>query len=849
MKKWKKRTLISCVCCLLVIALVWNITSTYKYDYSSLIPRFTTGAAKQFESMGTDPQVGNMQIAAQNDSLELCINPKTTEIAVKDKRTGNVWYSNPQGRNSNGASADALSSQMYVTYFDTKRNEMQYSSYSDSVKKNQFKIESLDGGVKVTYTMGTMTVEADSIPKYMSKARLNALLSKVKTEDDKDAISESFTEDTAKPGRMIFMDSAKQSDIIMGQIIEGLKEAGYTSKDLKIDNAQAGIQTQSEASYFTIPLEYQLVDDKLSVTVPSDQIVEKGGDKILYMEPLEYFGAGSTKDNGYLFVPSGCGGLINFNNGKKTEQQYIQSVYGEDYAAAGHNMSEISEPIRMPVFGLKKGNAAVFAYIDNGDGDASIIAGVSGTACPYNYVHPRFTLRTTDKVALSQASGTVGEMKIVENASYKGPFNVKYCFLKQNDADYSGMARYYRDILTKNGTLKPLSKTDGVPFYLDVLGAVEKDKYFVGVPYQGVCPMTTYQQAGDILSAFRKSGVKNIQMRYLGWFNGGINNNVPRSIDMISRLGGKNDLQSLEKNLSSNGGRLYLDAALQQVAYNTPHYDESKESARYLDQWAVENCDDNMATISFAGLPDNAFYDVVSPNSLPGLVDNFLSKFEKLGVKGLSLRDMGSLLISDKRDKYPINREISKYIVIDQLKKMAKNNQLIISGGNNYSLPYANSFVDVPSTGNNYYLLDQVVPFYEMVVHGSVDYSGEAANISSSEDVNSQILHMMEYGLTPHYLVSYQDGSELKDTAFEKYYSTGYQNWLSDAAEAYQQVDSVYSQLRTAKIQQYKICQKGVSETVYDNGVTVYVNHTAKPVTIGSVTINANGYTLGGSRN
>ena len=39
------------------------------------------------------------ELCADNGQLALYIHPETTEIALWDKAAGEVWFSNPQGRN------------------------------------------------------------------------------------------------------------------------------------------------------------------------------------------------------------------------------------------------------------------------------------------------------------------------------------------------------------------------------------------------------------------------------------------------------------------------------------------------------------------------------------------------------------------------------------------------------------------------------------------------------------------------------------------------------------------------------------------------------------------------------
>lgn len=43
---------------------------------------------------------GNLALYTENEKLALYYNDKTTEIAVQDKKSGDMWYSNPQNRNA-----------------------------------------------------------------------------------------------------------------------------------------------------------------------------------------------------------------------------------------------------------------------------------------------------------------------------------------------------------------------------------------------------------------------------------------------------------------------------------------------------------------------------------------------------------------------------------------------------------------------------------------------------------------------------------------------------------------------------------------------------------------------------
>lgn len=826
--------------------------SAVRYDYSHLLPAAKQEKATAFRPLGTESRAGGMQIAAKNGEFELLVNPATAEIAVLDGRSGAVWYSNPPDRKSDGTAnelaADSLSSQMDIAYFDENRKQQFFYSFGDSVERGQFQVQSLKDGLKVTYTLGDLSLGADALPRSISEQRLNEkVLDRLSDTAQKKAVKRAYVKDSNKKGNMVFLESTANSEIILGRVLKAFEQAGYTKEDLAYDNSQAGITVIKEKKTAVIPLEYRLKDDGLSVTVPAGGIQEKGGIKLQYIEPLKFFGAGSLRDTGYLMVPSGSGGIINFNNGKQRFEAYRQNLYGDDLVESNGVRLQVTEPARLPVFGLRNGDNAFLARIESGDSAAAVLADVSGRLTSYNTVYPRFTLRSFDQMAMSGATGSASRMTIVENEMLKSDLTVTYRFLPKDRADYSGMARCYRELLTSEGKLKPLGESEAVPFYLDVLGAAEKQKFLAGFPYQGTVTMTTYRQAEEMLGVLSKNGVKNVRMRYLGWFNRGVNHDIPTAVHLIGSLGSRADLARLDRTVSQGGGRLYPDAAFQKTAQRSKRYTELRDSARYLDGWAANAAEYDRAEMVMKSLYPAGIYNLVSPNTLPGIVDRFLPSYGKLGVNGLSLRDLGDLLTSDKRKGYPVNREAAKAIAVEQMGRLGKDHSLMISGGNAYSLGFSQDLVNVPSTGNRFDIIDEIIPFYQMVVHGSADCTGTAANLTEGYDSKAQLLKMLSWGMYPHYLFSYESSSELEHTASESFYSTDYRDWLNDAAAAYRTVNEVCAGVRTAKITRYVMLRKDVYRTEYDNGVSVTVNYGKEPVTVGSVTVGAENFALEGS--
>ncbi len=210
---------------------------------------------------------------------------------------------------------------------------------------------------------------------------------------------------------------------------------------------------------FTIPVYYSVGDDGLTVSMQSDKIREEGSGRILSVSLVPFFGAADLKDEGYIFVPDGSGALIYLNNGKTGRNiRYSQRVYGKDKATVQESAGNTEQTVRLPVFGLKKGDTAYLAVIDEGDTLSSVDAYVSMLENSYNNVFATWHLRAVDQYTIGDSASAVVNLiyqeKINPNLSYK----VKFFFLEGDEANYSGMASVYRSYLIGKHDLKPSYK-------------------------------------------------------------------------------------------------------------------------------------------------------------------------------------------------------------------------------------------------------------------------------------------------------------------------------------------------------------------------------------------------------
>lgn len=823
-------------------------------DYKQYIKDQTADyeAGSAFAPLSGGGKVPDMELAAENEFLQLYVDIETTNVAVYDKRTGTVTYACPPDADDDEAASalnkSVMKSPIVVDFFNARRTAGRYNAYDRSIKDNQFAVEKIENGLRVVYTLGDLSVSTGIVPLYIHEDRLNSFLEKLDDPKDRNEVIMRYVKSSVAPdGFLELLEGAKGAATIR-KLTEILTRVGYTEEDLLEDSMASGVEG-AMAIGFEVPLEYRLEGDSLVVSVPTDHIVEKGGAKISTIQVLRFFGAADTEEDGYVLVPNGSGSLINFNNGKTHVEDYNQYVYGLDALASDYVVLGNTEMARLPVFGIQTdGVSCVFAQVEEGQTLAQITASVSGKSTSYNNAYATFTVRGSASLVMFGVTGNEGELPVVETDIYKVNLTVRYSFLSGEYDGYSGMARYYRERLEREGVLQERTEQGDIPFYYDLIGAVTGTKFMLSVQYQGSIPMTTYQQAGEIVDLFLAGGIANQVVNYQGWFNRGYYHDVPDKINMVRQLGNKSQFEELASKLEAQGGKLYADVVFQEVTFQSKRFNYPMETSRYYGggQVAARALVDPLdyEENTTLGYIESA-YDLLSPKFLSRYVDAFLKRFDSYNVTGISLRDLGSRLHSDRKRTELINREQALSIVLAQLDKLSgQEKDVMLSGGNLYALSSVDDLINIPLTHNDFYVVDDEVPFYQMVIHGYIPYTGYAVNRSDAFENDVEALRLLEYGASPHFTFTWEEASEMKYTGLNRFYGTHVQNWVDSAVGLYNTVNPVLSRVSDSTVIAHEITPDGLRCVTYDNGIQIIVNYTSQDLSYQGVTVTAKGFAV-----
>ncbi|MFW6269223.1 MAG: DUF5696 domain-containing protein [Bacillota bacterium] len=658
---------------------------------------------------------------------------------------------------------------------------------------------------------------------------------------------------------------------IEGDMIEIIKKTDYNPNSLQQDYVMNHIEPpQEKIDNFLVPIEYTLDERDFIVRIPVSEIQypqnvidhygEFGaiGGKVTYplhsIDLLKYFGAGDQNDEGYLMVPDGSGALIYMNNGKNRADAYSGKVYGKDPVKEETEKPQSKEKVHLPVFGIKKNNSGLLGIIEEGESLATIRADIARQSNSNNIIYPTFTTidRGTTGLGLDAytfgyipvgGGSETGKIGIYQPQIYQGDIKIRYVFLHGDQSDYVGMANTYRNYLAEKHELEKIKPEAEIPFFLELIGAISKEKPVLGVPRKTVEPITTFNQAQQIIEDFNTNNIHNINLKYAGWLENGLDRyQYPDKIRLEGKLGNRNDLEALNDDLLAMGGNLYPLINLTQINSNKifDSFSPNKDAARSPDRLEAKVYDYNWASFQ----PEDSFKYLLSPLKIKSLTNSFMKDYNQYPVEGIFLDKMTSEIHSDFRqdlDKF-VNRQNALEIYEKRLAEISQEKQIITKQANQYALPFINSITNFPARSSQFHLFDQDIPFYQMVVRGYINYAYQPLNLA--DNYQFYLLKSLETGAYPYYSGIFAESSVTKNSDYNDIYSANYKLWMSEAIDNYQEMNLIFSELQDKKIIDHRKLKEMLYKTTFEEGTEIIVNYRNKPVVYDNLEIEAQDYKI-----
>ena len=765
------------------------------------------------------------QLMLSRKDVELYYKDSTAEIAVKDVQRGEMWYSNPQDRESDslaaGQAGDLLASQVQLRYFKDESTMETMDSYrfSTTLVQHAFKVE--DDTLRVTYQLGQNSFSMDYIPQVLSQKSMDKVLEAL-DEDEADEMKKRYEyyvlEDTDESLREQLIHDfplIEQTPLYIRknfpeyvgeQLYAMFQKAGYTRDDLLADNKANGIDKAIEEPVsITLSLVYALHDGGFTVTVPSADITGDDKTPVTDIALLPFFGCGGTKDQGRILVPDGSGSLIRFNNGKVTADGYEQKIYGRDLALSQQNQDAPSQPALLPVFGVGRNGSGFVASIDGGYASAYVMADVAGKTVSYNHVYGSFRVRAYDQVSMGGEGSS-------ENMKYNFPTrrnaeDITITYLFTGGAELSDMANTYRDYLAKRGILK--QKVGGkAALNLALTATVPEKKNVLGIQYEALGKTTGYRQAINILDEL---GIEGADVRLLDALDGGKYQKRADKASPLGLLGRRDDLRELE----ARCGSLYFNLNIQK-ADTAP----KALAARALSKDVVKLYSYDPISRYYAY--DKRHQALLSPWKFEKIAAAAAKRLSKSGVKSLAIEDIAYQANSDFNREAQAEPALSVEKSRSVLESLSKDFSLSVQYGGFHTLGIAEKIWNIPDTSSRFAVEDESVPFYQMVIHGYVPYCLPPVN--DAADSREALLRSVEYGAELQYALVYQNVKKPVDTD-DRFYNKLYTHYVEEIPVFYEESREVLSAVAGQCMVKRESVGAAAVAVTYESGAVVVVNY------------------------
>ena len=579
-----------------------------------------------------------------------------------------------------------------------------------------------------------------------------------------------------------------------------------------------------------------LDDNGIKVQIPNSSIKESKENfrlAAIYVLPFLGYTRGAEVE-GYMFIPDGCGALIELkDNNEKFSQPYKAKIYGGNYSVEANTTavqkyddtiataSDTAE-VFAPVFGMVHTSAqnAVLGIIESGKTSAEIYAYPNGVITEYNWITPRYVYREI----YQYMTGQTGSIRTAQENRETFDISVNYRLSYGDEADYVGLAKNYRDYLTETNVLGKDSNTD-YSLRLDFF-AGDREKALIGKSF---VPMTTVEQLDDILKDFTDKGIEKLSVTVKGWQKGGIYGAIGDKPTFDGKLGDFKDYVKLAEKYSDNTEFMLYGDFL-----NTYTKSGSKD---YIYQY------NGKAFASDTFLELNPTKYRYTADAVIKRVDKLSARLQESDVIGLAFdgvtNEVYSYSVGEKAKMY--SRKYAAEAHSRTLSLAGEKLNTAYVAPNDYLWGSTEKYYDYRIYGSDYKFVTSEIPFFAIVLKGNIPLYSEYVNFKA--DTTEYKLKLIESGVYPSFLLSYESPSELIYTDSASLFSCQYSEYGEMIAE-YNKIFTELSSITKGSMIADHSSQNGITVTTYENGVKVIVNYNKESATYNGNTVDGQSYLL-----
>ncbi len=581
-----------------------------------------------------------------------------------------------------------------------------------------------------------------------------------------------------------------------------LNENGFTAK---IEIGEIGI---------SFDLNVTLQENEVNVTIPFSSITESKT-PLMRIAVYPFLNASRGITDGFILLPDGCGAIIDTSQKTDATEPYVARIYGLDVGinpdAYAHYGDVKPYEATFSAFGVKNENSH-FATINSGAEYCELTASKSGITTDYNFAYPTFIYRESYFLPTDNKGGVVQTVQ-----KNKNEFTAEISYKILSRGTVGEMAKAYSEKLNlPNEKVEQAVKLKADFVIGDIADGFLFFKRKVATNFDFI------QKAKRLL---HQNGVAGIDTTLISFYKNGISG-APRHYPVSKKAGGEKAVKKL------GDVKLRLDYTR---AYNTAY---TKAKKGYSNKDLAISIGRKRLNEREYNFPQKDRLDewlLLDLDSSSNKCKKEIKNLKKLNL-GFSLDGVSRLYSSYNQKSVSVSE--SKR-AIREIANLTSATEFIRPCDFLYNR--VSSYVGMPVYTSQFNICRKGVPFLSMALRSNMQLFGEYINVKSfGEDT---ILKHIEYALNPSYLFTMNSSSVLEKTPFKWLYSSKFSDLMPSAINVYNKIDVVLSKVAGATFIDYNF-YNNVSECVYSNGVTIYINYGDSDENFNGVTIKPHDYAI-----
>ena len=272
----------------------------------------------------------------------------------------------------------------------------------------------------------------------------------------------------------------------------------------------------------------------------------------------------------------------------------------------------------------------------------------------------------------------------------------------------------------------------------------------------------------------------------------------------------------------------------------------NRDSSKFVSREIVELA--YYSPIYFSQMPAEYTYYLARPSVAMQGVDSVSKYIKGLGTSNMAFADLSTELSGDYNYKKHVSREETMNMITGKYQELkASGSKVMTASDYFYNVPYSDIVTGMTLSNKSFSLIDESIPFYQIALHGLVNYTAEPLNLS--QDSAETFLKSAELGAGLSYTVTKSGASTLQDTKYTEYFATEYDLWKDTIAENYTRFSNDFNGTYDEYIVSHKKISDNVYKTGYADGTEVIVNYNYNDFNYNGTVVPARDYIVEGGNN